>query len=81
MRSGKGTGTCQACAAHKKKCSNMVESVRKAKQSVSTTNGSSCKTSEGSQGRERSDMLQALTSAMQRLTVLEVVEVPSTQEQ
>jgi len=57
----------------------MVESTWKAKRLVSATDGSSCEVLEGSQGRERSDTLWASTSAMQRLTVLEAVEVPSTQ--
>jgi len=79
MRSGKGTGTCQACAAHKKKCSNMVESVQKLKQVASATDGSSHEMSKGLQGQEWSDTLWALTLGMQRLLVLEVVEMRSTQ--
>jgi len=54
VMSEKGTGTCQACRAQKRKCSKTFESTRKLKKVASMAEGSSRKTSESSQGRDRS---------------------------
>ena len=70
---------CQACTVHKKKCLNMLISAWKLKWVVSMAEGSLHETSEGLQGWEWVDTLWASTSVMQRLLVLEVVEMRSTQ--
>ena len=75
----KGTGTCQACGAQKRKCSKTFESAWKLKKAASAAEGSSRETSESSQGRDRSDTVRASTSAMRKLKVLDAVEIGSSQ--
>jgi len=79
IMSKKGTGTCQACGAQKKKCLKTFEAVRKLKKSASMAGESSCETSKSLQGREQVDTLHASTSAMRKLTVLDVVEIGPSQ--
>jgi hypothetical protein len=76
IMSARGTGTCVACAAQKKKCSKTRPQARKAKKAAE---GTSRDTSESSQGRERSDTVRASTSTMERMAVLEAVEIQGSQ--
>jgi len=77
--SEKGTGTCQACGAQKKKCLKTHKSMRKLKKTASTAEGSSCEMSESLQGQDCADTLHTSTSAMRRLTVMDMVEIRSSQ--